>query len=222
MIRMLLADSNHTFRLGVRTALINESMCVSIDEVTDRTQLMMNLRSRDYELLMIDPLLGGGTGEGLIKQVRTVAPKSNILVFSTLDETIFGMRILRNGAKGYLMKACSTAELATAVHRVGSGKMHISPLLTSEIANYLSADRAGKPHDRLTERELQVFSLLVCGKKITEAAQSLHLSAKTISTHKIRIMRKLKISNLSEMIQYAISQGLIESCKTRCASFCTN
>jgi hypothetical protein len=78
--------------LGIRTALGNGNMCISIDEVEDRTQLMMNLRSRDYEVLMIDPILAGGTGEGLIRQAHAIAPKSNILVFTAMDELVYGMR----------------------------------------------------------------------------------------------------------------------------------
>jgi DNA-binding NarL/FixJ family response regulator len=220
MLRILLADKNSTVRVGVRSTLRKGKVCVAVDEVEDRTQLMENLRSRDYEVLMIDPVLAGGTGESLIRQARAIAPKSNILVFTSMDELIYGARVVRSGAKGYLMKSCSTEELTTAVTQVGQGRMHISPLLSEEIANHLYHGESGKLHDRLTERELQVFSLLVCGKRISEAAQQLHLSVKTVSTHKIRIMQKLGISNLSEMIQYAISQGLMESCKTRCSAFC--
>jgi DNA-binding NarL/FixJ family response regulator len=219
---MLLADKNPTVRLGVRAALHSGNMCVAIDEVEDRTQLMMRLRSRDYELLVIDPVLSGGTGESLIRQASTIAPKSNILVFTAMDELVYGARVLRSGAKGYLMKSCSTEELATAVEKVGKGRIHISPVLSEEIANRLYEGASGTLHNRLTERELQVFSLLVCGKRIVEAAEKLHLSVKTVSTHKVRIMRKLEINNLSEMIQYAISQGLMESCKTRCSSPCNN
>jgi DNA-binding NarL/FixJ family response regulator len=222
MIRMLLADSNATVRLGVRAALSKEKMCIAIDEVGNRSQLLMNLRSHDYEVLMMDPALAGGTGEGLVRQARAIAPKSNILVFTTMEELVYGVRVLRSGVKGYLMKTCSTEELTTAVARVGTGKFHISPMLSEEIANNLYEGAPAKLHDLLTERELQVFSLLVCGKRITESAQLLHLGVKTISTHKIRILNKLKISNLSEMIQYAISQGLMESCKTRCSSTCIN
>jgi DNA-binding NarL/FixJ family response regulator len=105
---------------------------------------------------------------------------------------------------------------------VGKGRMHLSPTLSQEIATSLYEGESRKLHDHLSERELQVFSLLVSGQKITQAAEKLHLSVKTISTHKIRIMKKLKVNNMSEMIQYAISQGLIDGCKTRCSSFCVN
>jgi DNA-binding NarL/FixJ family response regulator len=100
--------------------------------------------------------------------------------------------------------------------------MHISPMLSEEIATTLYQGGSAKLHDKLTERELQVFAMLVCGKKITEAAGQLHLSVKTVSTHKLRIMNKLKINNLSEMIQYAISHRLMENCNTRCMSFYMN
>jgi DNA-binding NarL/FixJ family response regulator len=222
MIRTLLADGNDTFRLGVRTALEKQPSGATIDEARDRAQLMMSLRSRDYGLIIIDPLLTGGTGEGLIRQVCALAPKSNILVFTAMDELVYGSRVIRSGARGYLPKTCSAEDLTTAVARVGSGKMHISRVLSEEIANNLYEGVVRPLHDQLTERELQVFSMLVCGTKVTEVAKNLHLSVKTISTHKIRIMGKLRVTSLSEMIQYAIAQRLLESCKTRCASFCKN
>lgn len=220
MNRMLVADSNDVFRMGVRAALSKGHAHLAVDEAKDRAELMMNVRSYEYDLLMIEPLLAGGTGEGLIRQVCAIAPKSKVLVVTDMEELIYGVRVIRSGARGYLMKTCSKEELSAAVTRVGSGRMHISSLLSEEIADELCNGRSGKLHDRLTERELQVFSMLVSGKTITETAAKLYLSVKTVSTHKVRILRKLNIRNLSEMIQYAISQSLMESCKTRCASFC--
>lgn len=96
---MLLADTNHTYRLGVRSALGKEHTCVAIDEVETRTELMTRLQSRDYDLLMIDPMLAGGTGEGLIRQMRAIGPRANILVFMLLDESVYDPRIIRSGAR---------------------------------------------------------------------------------------------------------------------------
>jgi DNA-binding NarL/FixJ family response regulator len=222
MIRMLLADSNGTFRLGIRTMLGKENMHLTIDEVENRAELMMKLRSCEYEVLMVDPLLAGGTGEGLIKHMSAIAPKSNILAFTTMDEVTHGLRVIRSGAKGYLMKTCSSDELKNAVTRVGSGRMHISSVLSEEIASHLFKTAPDKLHNTLTEREWQVFSMLVWGKTITETGREFCLSVKTISTHKVRLMRKLKVTNTSEIVQYAISQDLMKSCRTRCLSFCTN
>jgi DNA-binding NarL/FixJ family response regulator len=220
MIRMLLADGNSTLRLGVRAMLVRGSEVIEIDEVESREQLLMNLRAYDYDVVMIDPALVSGAGEGLIKHIRAIAPGSNILVFTSMDEATFGLRMVRSGAKGYLQTNCSAEELATAVMRVASGRMYIGPVLSEEIANQLCKVKPDKPHHSLTERELQVFSMLVFGKTITETADELCLSVKTISTHKIRLMRKLKICNLSEMIQYAISQDILEGSGTRYSSFC--
>lgn len=216
---MLLADCNEAVRLGVKSTLSKGRVQVVIDEAKDGMQLMASLQSRDYELLMIDPVLDRSPTEGLIRRMRDIAPASNILVFTEMEESLFGMRTIRSGARGYLMKSCSTEELINAVTRVGEGRMHISSLLSEEITKQFCNIRPVKPHDQLTDRELQVFSMLVCGKSLTEAGQKLCLSVKTISTHKMRIMKKLGISNLSEMIQYAISQNLLEGCETTCKSF---
>jgi len=164
---------------------------------------------------VIEPMLCGENGPTLIKQLREIAPHSNILVFTSLDEMTHGVRAVRNGAKGYLMKSCSVDEFVTAVDRVAQGKIHISTALAEEFAVALSNVEARTPYASLSDRELQTFSMLACGKTVSEIAKCLQLSIKTVSTHKARGMSKLQVSSLTELVQYAISQGLMEECHAR-------
>lgn len=218
MLRLLIADPDLTIRLGVRSVIIRWSSDFSIDEANNVDQLLNFLIAQHYELLLLDPVIGASSTVELIKRIRDAAPETNILVYSDLDELRDGSRAIHAGAKGFLRKKCSIEELTTAVSQVGRGKMYVSPMLVEEMATKLFRKAIGSVHDRMTSREWEVFSMQVSGNSIQECAQRLHLSVKTISTHKARLMEKLEVTSNSQMIQYAIAQGLLEECQSRSAS----
>lgn len=217
-MQVVIADRNATMRLGIRTLFNQQLNGAEVAEVSSRTDLMNYLRIEDHGLVVIDPLMCGGSGESLIRQIRELAPGANILVYTDLDELKFGLHAIRWGAKGYVMKSSPTSELLAAANRVGAGKVHISQALAEEFAiNMWHA--AEDPHETLSERELQVFAMLVGGRTVTGIASTLHLSIKTISTHKSRAMQKLRCKNLTDLIDYAYSHDLKAECEARCAGF---
>jgi DNA-binding NarL/FixJ family response regulator len=218
MLQMLVADSNGTMRLGIRTVFSAGRVRVDIDEVANHDGLIMQLGSRHYDLVLVDPMIAEGSAASLIRRILEAAPRSRILVFSSADEATYGASAIRAGAKGYLMKTCSTQELLTAVSRVSRGNIYSSPELAVEILVHRHRDASSIPHERLTQRERQVFAMQVCGMAVKDVARRLKLSAKTVSTHKARAMLKLGTNTLTEMVQYAIDQGILEDCKARCAS----
>jgi DNA-binding NarL/FixJ family response regulator len=218
MLRTLVAEHNDTIRLGIRSVLNRCDRPIVLDEVSDKNGLISHLQARQYEIVIVEPMLSDGTAETLIKQVCQTAPQTNILIFTALDEMTFGTRAIRSGAKGYLMKTCSTRELVTAVERVGGGKTHISSALAEKLAINLYKTEGTVAHEFLSNRERQTFSMLVCGKTISQIAETLQLSVKTVSTHKAKTMVKLQAASLSELINYAISQGLLDDCQAHCAS----
>jgi DNA-binding NarL/FixJ family response regulator len=217
MLRLLVADKNETIRTGICAVFRQQSSAVSISEASNKAELMAALRTEAHDLILMEPLLCGGTGEALIRQVCEAVPGANILVFSDLDELKFGLQALRSGAKGYLMKSCSSLELVAAARKVSQGRVHISEALAEEVALNVQESQDRQPHQTLTERELLVFSMLVCGWKVTDIAAALHLSIKTISTHKARAMSKLRCRGISDIMRYAISKNLTEECRARCA-----
>lgn len=219
MLRLIVAEKNETIRRGVRTTFQEQGAGVSITDATTKAELMNALRGGEHDLVLLEPLLAGGTGDALIRQVRDVAPGVHILVFSDLDELKFGMQAIRSGAKGYLMKSCSSAELVQAVGKVSRGRVHISETLAEEVALNVQASSDRPPHAMLTEREMLVFSMLVCGWNVTNIASALHLSVKTISSHKARAMAKLRCRGLSDLTHYAITKNLFDECKARSAHF---
>jgi DNA-binding NarL/FixJ family response regulator len=217
MLRVLVADGNETMRLGIRSILGEGRDGITIDEVAEHEQLLMHLGSREYDVVLVDPMLAGGTDRFLIEQMIGLAPAARILVLSDADELVHGEAAIRAGAKGYLMKTCSIKDLTTAVARVSRGDIYTSHELAVEVV--MNRNRAcfpETPHDRLTQRERQVFAMQVCGMPVKDVASRLKLSTKTVSTHKARAMLKLGTNTFTEMVQYAIAQGILEDCKARC------
>lgn len=216
MIRTVVADRNETMRLGLRALLDKQNGKFEVEEAGSRGDLLAKIQGDECHLVVVDPLLCGGSGEALIRQIRRVAPRSNVLVYTDLDELKFGVRAIRSGARGYVMKSCSSTELVAAASRVSAGKMHMSEALAEEVALGVWEKRTYPEHNGLSEREMQVFSMLVCGRTVTNIAASLHLSVKTISTHKARAMAKLSCKSLSDLVHYAIARNLKEECEARC------
>lgn len=215
MIRVVVADRQDTIREGVKS-LLSKRFHATVCDVTNRPDLIRSIRTDEFDLAIIEPLMGGGTGQALIKQIKDVAPKTNVLVFTELDELKYGVNAIRNGAKGYLMKRCTSDELVLAADRVSQGKAYYSETLIDQVAIDIWNEQPMALHETLTERELQVFSMLVCGWNITNIASRLNLSVKTISSHKSRLLSKLACKSLSAAVEYAISQNLASDFRARC------
>jgi DNA-binding NarL/FixJ family response regulator len=216
MIRVVVADKNETMRLGLRALFDKHTGKFKVSEAADRVSLIRKLQDDDCHLVIVEPLLCAGAGEALIRQIKRESPASNVLVYSELDELKYGVRAIRSGARGYVMKSSPSSELLAAADRVGSGRLHMSEALAEEVALSTWESRNEEPHDLLSERERLVFSMLVCGLSVTNIAGLLSLSSKTVSTHKARAMVKLRCKSLSELVEYAISKGLKGDCETAC------
>lgn len=217
MIQMMVADRSETMRLGV-CALFNKNPGnVVIQEAASRADVIAKLQIDHYNLILVDPILAAGHEETFLRQIRSVAPRSHVLVYTELDELHFGMRAIRCGAKGYVMKSRPANELLAAASRVSAGKVHMSEALAEEVALNTWEGKETCLHESLSDREYLVFAMLVCGRSVTSIAVTLHLSIKTISTHKARAMVKLRCKSLSDMIQYCIGHNLSAECRARCA-----
>jgi DNA-binding NarL/FixJ family response regulator len=217
MIQMLVADRSETMRLGVCTLFAKESRDTVVREATSRSDLISKLQMEQYHIVLVDPVLAAGSEETFLRQIRAVAPRAHVLVYTELDELHFGMRAIRCGAKGYVMKSRPAVELLTAASRVSAGKIHMSERLAEEVALHMWEGKEAAPHDSLSDREYLVFAMLVCGRRVRRIAAALNLSVKTISTHKARAMAKLHCESLSDMIQYSIGHNLTAACRERSA-----
>ncbi len=152
----------------------------------------------------------GKSGIELIKQVRAEKPKLRVLVLSMHQEQQYAVRAIKAGASGYLTKESASAQLVSAIRKVAGGGAFITEAVAEQLALGAMPQADGPPHSALSDREFQVFRLLVSGKAVSNIADELNLSVKTVSTHKARIMQKMNMSNPTELIRYALQHRLID------------
>ncbi len=222
MIRTLIVEENSLARLGIRSILAPHALALEIDEASSSLDLACKLRERYYELIIVEPALSGWSDITLVKRLCEAAPWAALLVFTELDELTFGVNALRAGAKGYLMKSASREELLAAVKRVARGERYLSPALAAELKIGLRKyDVRRAPHETLSRREFQVFSMAVCGMTTLESAQVLHLHADTVGAIKRRVMERLQLAMPQDLPGYAQAHGLLHDCRATASAMWT-
>lgn len=210
MIRVLIADDHAIVRTGVRHVLSSTTGISVAGEASTAQELFGLVRKKDFDVVLLDITLPDKSGLEVIKELKRQQPDVAVLVYTMHPEDLFGMRALRAGAAGYLTKDNPPAELVKAIRKVASGSRYISPALTEELAFPGESRLERPPHLALSDREYQVIRLLASGKAVTEIAQELRLSVKTVSTYRTRILEKMGMRNNAELIQYAIRNRLVD------------
>jgi len=152
----------------------------------------------------------GRSGLEIISEIRQIKPNVGILILSIYPEEQYAVRALRAGASGYLTKASAPVELIQAIHRVSRGGRYVSQTLAEILASEIDRHSAKQPHEKLSDREYQVMLLLASGKTVTEVAQNLNLSVKTISTYRSNILEKMNMKNNAQLTFYAVENNLIK------------
>jgi len=214
MIRIVIADDHTIMREGLKRILEGADDIEVVGEATDGFEALAQVRKGGFDLLMLDLSMPGRNGVELIRQIKDETPKLPILILTMHDEEQYAVRAIRAGARGYLTKESAGTQLVSAIRKVASGRPYISLEVAEQLAmDAMPAMLEDLPHKQLSDREFEVFSLLVGGKSITEIAESLHLSVKTVSTHKTRILHKMGVPSLADLVQYAVVHGLLNPLK---------
>jgi DNA-binding NarL/FixJ family response regulator len=222
MIRTLIVEENGLARLGIRSVLDRHAISLEIDEAASSTDLVLKLRARYYELIIVEPALSGGSDTALVKRLCETSPWSAVLVLTGLDELTFGVDAIRAGAKGYLMKSAAPDELEAAVKRVGSGQVYLSKALAAAFREGLHKyDRRNQPRENFSQREFQLFSMVVCGMTAVECAQVLEVSLDTIGALRRRVMARLHAATPQQLREYAVAHGLMNDCRATCSALWT-
>ena len=207
MIRILIADDHAIVRGGLRQIIATTSDIEVGDEAMRGPDVLDKLRAGDFQLLLLDMNMPGLSGIELIRHLKAAQPELRILVLSMNNERQVVSRALRAGAAGYVTKDSEPEVLLAAIRKVASGGHFIDPALVDlMVFDNGSADAA--PQELLSNREFQVLQLLATGHSLNDIGETLNISAKTISTHKMRLMEKLAIDNNADLIRYAIRHGL--------------
>lgn len=208
MIRVLIADDHQLVRDGLRQILTAASGIEVAAEASTGDQALALVRSTSFDLALVDMSMPGLAGIALIKRLKLERPGLRILVLSMHGETQYAARALKAGASGYLTKDSASEQLVVAIRKVAAGGLFLTDAAASTLLQTASADAPS--HELLSDREFEVFRLLAAGQGPTEIAELLHLSAKTVSTHKTRILEKLKLGNAAELVRYALEHDLLE------------
>jgi DNA-binding NarL/FixJ family response regulator len=204
MIRVLIADDHKIVRDGLKRILSAHGEVDVTGEAADGDQALALVRAHEYDLAMVDMSMPGLSGIDLIKRLKLEKPKLRILVLSMHGERQYAARALKAGASGYLNKDSAAELLVGAIRKIAAGGVHIGD---AAAASLVSADKA--PHEALSDREFEVLRLLVEGLGPTDIGDKLHLSVKTVSTHKTRILEKLNVSSTAALVRYALDHKLI-------------
>lgn len=210
MIRVLVADDHSVVRRGVRQILREEFDSVEVGEAGDSRQLETLLRQAHWDLLILDITLPGKSGLEVLQEVKRSYPGLKVLILSMHPEDQFAIRMLKAGAAGYLTKERAPEELVLAVKRVLSGRRYLTESLAETLAGYVEAQEKVPLHAALSDREFQVLRMLASGKSLSEMAEELALSVKTISTYRTRILEKMNMKSNAELIHYAVKNGLVD------------
>ena len=209
MIRIVIADDHTLMREGLKRIFEGNDEITVVGEAIDGFSVISQVRKGGFDMLLLDLSMPGRSGIDLIRQIRTEAPKLPILVLTMYEEEQYAVRSIRAGAQGYLTKESAGDQLVNAIKKVASGRPYISMEVAEQLALGIMTPEKEMPHTQLSDREFEVFNLLASGKSITDIGAQLHLSVKTVSTHKSRILTKMGMRSLAEIVQYAVPQNLL-------------
>ncbi len=204
MIRILIADDHAIVRQGLRQILGATPECYVVGESSNANDAIRKVREEHWDIVLLDINLPGKNGIEALKQIRSESPDTRVLVFSFHTEDSFALRALRNGACGYITKGCPPEQLLSAITRILRGGKYITQSVAEKLANVFNTDFDRPPHERLTDREFQIFNMLAGGKTVSEIAADLSLSVKTISTHRAKILHKLQLRNNAQLMHYSM------------------
>jgi DNA-binding NarL/FixJ family response regulator len=205
---LLLVDDHAIVRAGLRRIIETEHSPWQIEEASSGFQALGLLRTGAITMAVIDLSMPGMSGLDLIRRIKLEFPEVRILVLSMHAEEQYALRAFSAGASGYLTKDSAATELMIAISKVAAGGAYVSTGLAERVVQQLNGRVEVPRHTRLTDRELEVMRRLVSGRRLVDIARELHLSVKTVSTHKTRIQEKLQLPNLAALVRYGIEHQL--------------
>jgi len=208
--RVLLADDHAIIRDGLKQILADTDDFAVTGEAANGLEVMRQVREKNFDVLVLDISMPGRSGLDLIHMIKEERPELPILVLSMHHEEQYAVRALQAGASGYLTKESDGDLLVAAIRRVATGGVHISDKVAELMVRGRRSTHEPLPHTLLSDREYQVFNMLVNGRGLSEIGAELSLSVKTISTHKTHILHKMNLANAAELIHYAIAHGLAD------------
>ncbi|WP_250528610.1 response regulator transcription factor RqpR [Caballeronia sp. ATUFL_F1_KS4A] len=210
MLRILLADDHGIVRRGVAQLLLERGVASEVLEAETGMQALALAARRPLNVAMLDISLPDINGIDVLKRLKRESPRLPVLMFSMYREDQYAVRALKAGAAGYLSKTADPALMIGAIQQVAAGRKYVSPEMAEALATYVSLDTDRLPHEKLSDREYQTLCMLASGKRLTDIANALSLSVKTVSVYRARLLEKMKLANNAELTFYVMSNRLVD------------
>jgi DNA-binding NarL/FixJ family response regulator len=209
-MRILIVDDHAVVRDGVKTIVGERFGKVVLGEASTANEALELARQEEWDAVVLDISLGARSGLEVLKELKHLRPKLPVLILSMHSEAQYARRAFKAGASGYITKESSHAELVTAINKVIEGGRYVSAALAEKLVFDIERGTGGPPHESLSDREFEVMCLIASGKTVTEIAEVLSLSDKTISTYRARILEKMDMKTNAELTHYAIKNKLVD------------
>ena len=209
MIKVILCDDHALIRRGIRGTLSDSEDIEVVGEAGDYGELRALLRDKSCDVLVLDINLPGRSGLDVLHVLKEEGSTLKVLVVSMYPEDQYAMRALKAGASGYLNKGSDAAQIVAAVRTVALGKKYVTPEMAQMLVDNLTTPTQEDAHQKLSDRELQTLVMIASGKRLSDIAEQLLLSPKTVSVYRARVLEKLGLTNNSELTVYAIRNGLV-------------
>ncbi len=207
-MRVLVADDHAILRRGIKQILAEIPSISTVDEATTGQEALSLALKKLYDLVLLDISMPGRSGLDVLKQLKTDRPRLPVLIVSMHPEEQYALRALKAGASGYLTKESAPDELITAVQKILEGGKYVSQSLAERFVAELAKPSDKPVHERLSDREYEIFCMIASGKTVSEIATELALSVKTVSTYRTRILEKTNLKTNAEITRYVIENGL--------------
>jgi DNA-binding NarL/FixJ family response regulator len=210
MASVLIADDHAMLRSGLRHFLEHDPAVTAIGESGSGAETLAQLRAAHYDLLILDINMPDRSGIDILRHVRAAHPHTAVLVLSGFSEQQYALNLLRGGAAGYVAKDQAPEEILRAVHTVLDGRRYVSDRLSDALASSPADLSDQPPHASLSQREFQIFCKLARGRSVSQIAQELCISVKTVSTYRARILEKMHMESNAALTAYALRNELIQ------------
>lgn len=209
MKKILLIDDHEVVREGVKRALDKQDGKFVFGEASTVSEALSQVREQEWDIAVLDLSLGDRSGLEVLQELKQIQPRLPVLILSMHSEEQYARRAFKAGAAGYITKDCPRSELVKAIHKVINGGRYISPALAEKLIVNLERGIDRPLHEMLSNREFEVLRLIASGKTVSQIAEQLALSDKTISTYRARILQKMSLKTNAELTRYAIQNKLV-------------
>lgn len=207
---VLIADDHNIVRRGLKKILEDEFSEVTVGEASRDTEIAEQLSKGKWDVIILDISMPGKSGLEVLKDIKATHKNIPVLILSMYPEEQFALRVMKSGASGYLRKDSAPEELVNAVNEILDGKKYISPAVLNILSDNVNKEGKIELSEILSDREYEIFLLIAQGKTVSEIAEILSLSVKTVSTHRTHILEKTKLKNNAEIVMYAVRNKLLQ------------